>query len=63
MGIQKPYLIFSEPKYITASNYRDVKGYTSNLTVKIGSQSGFLQATADNSELSGIGCTVDELDN
>lgn len=62
MGIQKPYLIFSEPKYITASNYRDVKGYTSNLTVKIGSQSGFLQATADNSELSGIGCTVDELD-
>lgn len=63
MGVQKPYLIFSTPKYITASNFGDVKGYTSNLTVNIGSQSGYLQATADNSELSGISnATADELE-
>lgn len=60
MGIQKPYLIFSTPKYIIASNYRDIKGYTSNLTVRIGDQSGYLQATGDNSELSSIPCTEEE---
>lgn len=62
MGVQIPYLIFSTPKYIVADNFQDVKGYTSNLTVNIGSQTGFLQATADNSELSGIGCTKQEED-
>lgn len=62
MGTQYPYLIFSTPQYIMAENFRDVKGYVSNLKCHIGSCSGFLQATADNSELSGVGCTVDELD-
>lgn len=63
LGIQKPYIIYSTPKYITAANFGDVKGYTSNLTVNIGSQSGYLQATADNSELSGISnATADELE-
>lgn len=63
MGNQKPYLIYSTPRYITASNFGEVKGYTSNLTVTIGQQSGYLQATADNSELSGISnATSDELD-
>lgn len=63
MGVRIPYLIISTPKYIMAENFRDVKGYTSNLKVEIGSCSGFLQATADNSELSGIsGATADELD-
>lgn len=63
MGVKIPYLIFSTPKYIVASNFQDVKGYTSNLTVCIGDQSGYLQATADNSELTGINrATSDELD-
>ena len=63
MGVRIPYLIISTPKYIMAENFRDVKGYTSNLKVEIGSCSGYLQATADNSELSGISnATADELD-
>lgn len=62
MGVRVPYLIISTPKYILAQNFREVKGYTSNLTVKIGDQSGYLQARADNSELSGIGCTKQEED-
>lgn len=63
MGTQYPYLIFTTPQYIMAENFRDVKGYTSNLKCSISSCSGFLQATADNSELSGITtATADELD-
>lgn len=62
MGIQYPYLIFSTPQYIVAKNFRDVKGHVSNLKCTVSSCSGFLQATADNSELSGIGCTAYELD-
>lgn len=63
MGVRIPYLIISTPKYIMAENFRQVKGYTSNLKVEIGSCSGYLQATADNSELSGISnATADELD-
>lgn len=62
MSIQYPYLIISTPQYIVADNFRDVKGHTSNLKVTIGNESGYLQATADNSELSSIPCTVDELD-
>lgn len=60
MGTQYPYLIFSTPQYIMAENYREVKGYTSNLKCHIGSCSGFLQATTDNSELSSIPCTEEE---
>jgi len=60
MGVRIPYLIISTPKYIMASNFRDIKGYTSNLKVRIGDQSGFLQATGDNSELSSIPCTEEE---
>jgi hypothetical protein len=60
MGVRMPYLIISTPKYIMASNFRDIKGYTSNLKVRIGDQSGFLQATGDNSELSSIPCTEEE---
>lgn len=62
MGVRIPYLIISTPKYILADNYREVKGYTSNLKVKIKEQSGYLKATADNSELSGVGCTAGELE-
>ena len=62
MGIQYPYLIYSTPQYIVAENFRDVKGHVSNLKCTVSSCSGFLQATADNSELSGIGCTAYELD-
>lgn len=60
MGTQYPYLIFTTPQYIMAENFRDVKGYTSNLKVKVKNESGFLQATADNSELSSIPCTDTE---
>ena len=60
LGTQYPYLIFSTPQYIMAENFRDVKGYTSNLKCTISSCSGFLQATADNSELSSIPCTEEE---
>lgn len=62
MGIQYPYLIYSTPQYIVAENFRDVKGHVSNLKCTVSSCSGFLQASADNSELSGIGCTAYELD-
>ena len=62
LGTQYPYLIFSTPQYIMAENFRDIKGYTSNLKCHVGSCSGFFQASADNSELSGIGCTAEELD-
>lgn len=63
MGTQYPYLIFSTPQYIMAENFRDVKGYTSNLKCTVSSCSGFFQATADNSELSGISnATADELE-
>jgi PPE-repeat protein len=62
MGIQYPYLIYSTPQYIVADNFRDVKGHVSNLKCTVSSCTGFLQATADNSELSGIGCTAYELD-
>lgn len=61
MGIQYPYLIYSTPQYIVADNFRDVKGHVSNLKVNVGSASGFLQAQADNSELSGIAATAQEL--
>ena len=62
MGVQYPYLIIEKPNYIIANNFRDVKGYTSNLAITIKNASGFLQATADNSELSGINrATSDEL--
>ena len=62
MGTQYPYLIFTTPQYIMADNFRDVKGYTSNLKCHVGSCSGYFQATADNSELSGISrATSDEL--
>lgn len=60
MGVRIPYLIISTPKYIMASNFREIKGYTSNLKVRIGDQSGYLQATGDNSELSSIPCTEEE---
>ena len=60
LGTQYPYLIFTTPQYIMAENFRDVKGYTSNLKVRVGDQSGYLQATADNSELSNIPCTEEE---
>lgn len=60
MGVRVPYLIISTPKYIMPDNYRAIKGYTSNLKVRIGDQSGFLQATGDNSELSSIPCTEEE---
>lgn len=62
MGVQYPYLIIEKPNYIIADTFKDVKGYTSNLTVTISSCSGFLQATADNSELNSIGCTEEERD-
>lgn len=62
MGIQYPYLIYSTPQYIVADNFRDVKGHVSNLKCTVSSCTGFLQAAADNSELSGIGCTAYELD-
>lgn len=62
MGIQYPYLIYSTPQYIVAENFRDVKGHVSNLKCTVSSCTGFLQATADNSELTGIGCTAYELD-
>lgn len=63
LGTQYPYLIFSTPQYIMAENFRDVKGYTSNLKCTVSSCSGFFQATADNSELSGISnATADELE-
>ena len=62
MGIQRPYLIFSSPKYIIAENFRDIKGYTSNLKVTVGNCTGFLQATVDNTDLEGIDCTRDELE-
>lgn len=62
MGIQRPYLIFSTPKYIIAENFRDIKGYTSNLKVRVGDCSGFLKATVDNTDLEGITCTRGELD-
>ena len=62
MGVRIPYLIISTPKYIMADNFRDVKGYTSNLKVTVKNESGYLQATADNSELSSIPCTDEERD-
>lgn len=63
LGTQYPYLIFTTPQYIMAENFRDVKGYTSNLKCTVSSCSGFFQATADNSELSGISnATADELE-
>lgn len=62
MGVRIPYLIISTPKYIMADNFRDVKGYTSNLKVTVKNESGYLQATADNSELSSIPCTDIERD-
>lgn len=60
MGVQYPYLIFTTPNYIIAESFRETKGYTSNLTVTIKNASGYLQAIADNSELSGIPCTDTE---
>lgn len=62
MGVRIPYLIISTPKYIMADNFRDIKGYTSNLKVTVKNESGYLQATADNSELSSIPCTDEERD-
>lgn len=62
MGVRIPYLIISTPKYIMADNFREVKGYTSNLKVTVKNESGYLQATADNSELSSIPCTDEERD-
>lgn len=62
MAMQYPYLIRTTPNYIVAKNFRDVKGQVSNLMCTIGSERGFLQATADNSELSDIGCTSAEIE-
>lgn len=62
MGIQRPYLIFSSPKYIIADNFRDIKGYTSNLKCRIGDCSGFFQASVDDTDIENLTCTRGELD-
>lgn len=62
MGIQYPYLIFTSPNYIIAETFQDTKGYTSNLSIKVKDADGYLQAIADNSELSGLTCTAAEKD-
>lgn len=60
MGVQTPYLIISKPNYIQASNFRQTKGYVSNLTCTIGNESGYLSATVNNAMLTGIECTETE---
>lgn len=60
MGVQTPYLIISKPNYIQASNFRQTKGYVSNLTCTIGDESGYLSATVNNAMLTGIECTDTE---
>lgn len=59
MGVQTPYLIFTKPNYIQAANFREIKGYTSNLQCTIGEQSGFLNASVENEKLEGFGGATD----
>lgn len=61
MGIQYPYLIFNTPQYIVAETFREMKGHTSNLTVTIGDETGFLSASVTNDDLIDFDCTVEEL--
>lgn len=59
MGVQTPYLIFTKPNYIQAGNFREIKGYTSNLQCTIGEQSGFINASVENEKLEGFGTATD----
>lgn len=59
MGVQTPYLIFTKPNFIQASNFREIKGYTSNLQCVIGEQTGFLSASVKNEKLEGFGGATD----
>lgn len=59
MGVQTPYLIFTKPNYIQAGNFREIKGYTSNLQCTIGEQSGFINASVENEKLEGFGSATD----
>lgn len=59
MGVQTPYLIFTKPNYIQAANFREIKGYTSNLQCTIGEQSGFINASVENEKLEGFGSATD----
>jgi hypothetical protein len=54
MGVQYPYITFSTPQLIQGRNFRTLKGYVSNLTVKIGDVSGFISADINNSDMIGI---------
>ena len=62
MGVQIPYLIISKPNFIQANNFRDTKGYVSNLNCTIGNESGFISANVNNEQLTDIDCTSVERD-
>lgn len=62
MGVQKPYLIISKPNFIQANNFRETKGYVSNLSCVIGNESGYISASVNNEQLTDIDCTTLERD-
>lgn len=57
MSVQIPYLIVTKPNFIQGQNFRELKGYVSNLTCRIGDESGFISATVNNEMLTNINCT------
>ena len=57
MGVLTPYLIISKPNFIQASNFREQKGYISNLNCRIGDESGYISASVTNEQLTDIDCT------
>lgn len=60
MSVQTPYLIITKPNYIQAKDFRAMKGYVSNLSCTIGEESGFISATVNNEQLTGMNATQDE---
>lgn len=57
MSVQIPYLIVTKPNFIQGQNFRELKGYVSNLTCRIGDENGFISATVNNEMLTNINCT------
>lgn len=61
LAIQYPYLIFSTPQVFVPDNFKELKGYVSNLKCTIGSQTGFLSAEVSADDLIDFDCTDEEL--
>lgn len=60
MGVQIPYVICTLPNSIEPSTFKELHGYVSKKSMRIGDVSGFLSANVDMEKLNNINCTDTE---